>query len=162
MNYVKTKPTGVTIAERRRPNPQGRPGYLRLDAVHQGDQNGAKGVFHINAVDEVTQWQIVAATERISEAWLLPVLKTMLEQFPFRILGFHSDNGSEFINATVAKLLGKLLIEQTKSRPRQSNDNALVETKNGAVIRKQSATAIFAPNMLSPSSAFITNFSTLI
>jgi transposase InsO family protein len=136
LNYVKTKPTGVTIAERRRPNPQGRPGYLRVDAVHQGDQDGAKGVFHINAVDEVTQWQIVAATERISEAWLLPVLKTMLEQFPFRILGFHSDNGSEFINATVAKLLGKLLIEQTKSRPRQSNDNALVETKNGAVIRK--------------------------
>jgi transposase InsO family protein len=136
LNYVKTKPTGVTIAERRRPDPQGRPGYLRLDVVHQGDQNGAKGVFHINAVDEVTQWQIVAATERISEAWLLPVLKTMLEQFPFRILGFHSDNGSEFINATVAKLLAKLLIEQTKSRPRQSNDNALVETKNGAVIRK--------------------------
>jgi hypothetical protein len=126
----------VTIAERRRPNPQGRPGYLRVDAVHQGDQNGTKGVFHINAVDEVTQWQIVAATERISEAWLLLVLKTMLEQFPFRILGFHSDNGSEFLNATVAKLLGKLLIEQTKSRPRQSNDNALVETKNGAVIRK--------------------------
>ena len=136
LNYVKTKPTGVTIAERRRPNPQGRPGYVRVDSVHQGDQNGAKGVFHINAVDEVTQWQIVAATERISEAWLLPVLKTMLEQFPFRILSFHSDNGSEFINATVAKLLGKLLIEQTKSRPRQSNDNALVETKNGAVIRK--------------------------
>jgi transposase InsO family protein len=136
LNYVKTKPTGVTIAERRRPNPQGRPGYVRVDAVHQGDQNGAKGVFHINAVDEVTQWQIVAATERISEAWLLPVLKTMLEQFPFHILGFHSDNGSEFLNATVAKLLGKLLIEQTKSRPRQSNDNALVETKNGAVIRK--------------------------
>jgi transposase InsO family protein len=136
LNYVKTKPTGVTIAERRRPNAQGRPGYLRVDAVHQGDQNGAKGVFHINAVDEVTQWQIVAATERISEAWLLPVLRTMLEQFPFRILGFHSDNGSEFLNAAVAKLLGKLLIEQTKSRPRQSNDNALVETKNGAVIRK--------------------------
>jgi hypothetical protein len=87
LNYVKTKPTGVTIAERRRPNPQGRPGYLRVDAVHQGDQNGAKGVFHINAVDEVTQWQIVAATERISEAWLLPVLKAMLEQFPFCILG---------------------------------------------------------------------------
>jgi len=136
LNYVKTKPTGRTIAERRRPNTQGRPGFLRVDAVHQGDQNGSKGVFHINAVDEVTQWQIVAATERISEAWLLPVLKTMLEQFPFRILGFHSDNGSEFLNAPVARLLGKLLIEQTKSRPRQSNDNALVETKNGAVIRK--------------------------
>jgi transposase InsO family protein len=136
LNYVKTKPTAVTIAERRRPEPQGRPGYLRIDTVHQGDQGGVKGLFHINAVDEVTQWQIVAATERISEAWLQPVLIMMLQQFPFRILGFHSDNGSEFLNATVAKLLGTLLIEQTKSRPRQSNDNALVETKNGAVIRK--------------------------
>jgi hypothetical protein len=104
--------------------------------VHQGDQNGVKGLFHINAVDEVTQWEVVVATQRISEAWLQPVLVAMLEQFPFRILGFHSDNGSEFLNATVVKLLGMLLIEQTKSRPRQSNDNALVETKNGAVIRK--------------------------
>jgi hypothetical protein len=73
LNYVKTKPTAVTIAERRRPDPQGRPGYLRIDTVHQGDQGGVKGLFHINAVDEVTQWQIVAATERISEAWLQPV-----------------------------------------------------------------------------------------
>jgi len=60
----------------------------------------------------------------------------MLRQFPFRILGFHTDNGSEFINRTVAELLNKLLIEQTKSRPRQSGDNGLVESKNGAVIRK--------------------------
>ena len=51
----------------------------------------------------------------------------MLAQFPFRILGFHSDNGSEFINYKVAELLNKLLIEQTKSRPRRSNDNGLVE-----------------------------------
>ena len=95
-----------------------------------------KGVYHINAVDEVTQWQVVGATPRISEAYLEPVLEAMLRQFPFRILGFHTDNGSEFINHTVAELLNKLLIEQTKSRPRQSGDNGLVETKNGAVIRK--------------------------
>jgi len=136
LTYDKTKPTRVSIGERRRPNPQGRPGYLRVDTVHQGDQNAAKGVYHINAVDEVTQWQIVAATERISEAWLEPVLVALLRQFPFRIRGFHSDNGSEFINQTVARLLNKLLIEQTKSRPRHSNDNGLVETKNGAIVRK--------------------------
>ena len=136
LNYTKTRPTAVSIGERRRPDPQGQPGYLRLDTVHQGDQGGAKGVYHINAVDEVTQWQIVAATARISEAWLEPVLAAMLRQFPFPIRGFHSDNGSEFINQTVARLLNKLLIEQTKSRPRHSNDNGLVETKNGAVIRK--------------------------
>ena len=136
LNYTRTKPTAVSIGERRRPDPQGQPGFLRVDPVHQGDQPGAKGVYHINAVDEVTQWQIVAATPRISEAWLEPVLAALLQQFPFRIHGFHSDNGSQFINQTVSRLLNKLLIEQTKSRPRHSNDNGLVETKNGAVIRK--------------------------
>lgn len=136
LNYVKTRPTTVSIGERRKPQPQGQPGYLRLDTVHQGDRPEAKGVYHINAVDEVTQWQVAGSTPRISEAYLEPVLKAMLRQFPFRIKGFHTDNGSEFINATVARLLDKLLIEQTKSRPRQSGDNGLVETKNGAVIRK--------------------------
>jgi len=134
--YQKTRPVQVAIGERRRPDPQGRPGYLRVDTVHQGDLEGSKGVYHINAVDEVTQWQVLGATAQISEAWLLPVLEAMLRQFPFRIRGFHSDNGSEFINHTVAKLLNKLLVEQTKSRPRHSNDNGLAEAKNGAVIRK--------------------------
>jgi hypothetical protein len=134
--YQHTHPTAVPIGERRKPDPQGRPGFLRVDTVHQGDREGVKGLYHINAVDEVTQWQIVGATPHISEAWLLPVLAAMLEQFPFRIRGFHSDNGSEFINATVSSLLNKLLIEQTKSRPRHSNDNGLAESKNGWVIRK--------------------------
>jgi len=140
LNYVKTRPTAVSIGERRKPQPCGKPGYLRVDTVHQGDRPGggpgAKGVYHLNAVDQVTQWQVVSATPAISETYLLPVLEAMLRQFPFRVLGFHSDNGSEFINAAVARLLNKLLIEQTKSRPRQSGDNGLVETKNGAVIRK--------------------------
>jgi transposase InsO family protein len=134
--YQPTRPTVIRIGERRKPQPQGRPGYLRIDTVHQGDHNGLKGIYHINAVDEVTQWEIVAATPQISELWLIPLLETMLQQFPFAIHGFHSDNGSEFINHTVAKLLEKLLIEQTKSRAHRSGDNGLVEAKNGAVIRK--------------------------
>jgi transposase InsO family protein len=134
--YQPTRPTAVAIGERRPPRPDGRPGYLRVDTVHQGDLEGVKGVYHINAVDEVTQWQVVGATAQISEAWLIPVLQAMLAQFPFRIRGFHSDNGSEFINHTVAKLLNKLLVEQTKSRPRHANDNGLAESKNGAVVRK--------------------------
>ena len=92
--------------------------------VHQGDRDGVKGVYHINAVDEVTQWQVVGATAAISEAWLEPLLKAMIEQFPFRVRGFHSDNGSEFLNRTVEKLLNKLLIEQTKSRPRTPTTTA--------------------------------------
>jgi transposase InsO family protein len=134
--YQPTRPTQVAIGERRAPQPEGRPGYLRVDTVHQGDRDGVKGVYHINAVDEVTQWEVIGATAQISEAWLMPVLEAMLTQFPFRLRGFHSDNGSEFINHTVAELLNQLLVEQTKSRPRRSNDNGLVESKNGAVVRK--------------------------
>lgn len=134
--YQPTKPTVIPIGERRKPQPNGVPGYLRIDTVHQGDQAGRKGLYHINAVDEVTQWDIVAAVPQISELWLMPVLEAVLLQFPFVIRGFHSDNGSEFINYNVAGLLSKLLIEQTKSRAYHSGDNGLVEAKNGAIIRK--------------------------
>jgi hypothetical protein len=135
--YTKTKPSVVNIAERARPNPGGRPGYIRVDTVHQGDLQDKKGVYHINAVDEVTQWEIVASAERISENYLEPILGSMLGSFPFVIKGFHSDNGSEFINKTVARLLNKLLIRFTKCRPRRTNDNGLVESKNGSIVRKQ-------------------------
>src|SRR3954453_11107797 len=143
--YQPTRPTPIPIGERRKPRPQGVPGYLRIDTVHQGDQDGRKGLYHINAVDEVTQWEIVAAPPQISELWLLPVLEAMLEQFPFCIRGFHSDNGSEFINYTVAQLLGKLLIEQTRSRPHHCGDNGLVEAKNGAIIRKHIGYGYISP-----------------
>jgi transposase InsO family protein len=136
MNYTKTRAVQVAIGERRKPQPEGRPGYLRVDTVHQGDLDGIKGVYHINAVDQVTQWQVVGSVSAITQTHLEPVLRAILQQFPFLVRGFHSDNGSEFINDTVSGLLQDLLIEQTKSRPRHSNDNGLVESKNGAVIRK--------------------------
>ena len=134
--FTRTKPVISKIGERAKPETQGQPGHIRIDTVHQGDLNGQKGVYHINAVDEVTQWEIVASVERISETHLVAVLESLLVQFPFIICGFHSDNGSEFVNHVVARLLNKLLIRFTKSRPRHPDDNGLVETKNGSVIRK--------------------------
>jgi transposase InsO family protein len=135
LTYTKTTAVQVPIGERRKPNPQGRPGYLRVDTVHQGDLGKEKGVYHINIVDEVTQWEVIGAVEGISEQFLAPLLESLLEQFPFVVRGFHSDNGSEYINTVVARLLAKLLAQQTKSRSRHCNDNALVEGKNGSVIR---------------------------
>jgi transposase InsO family protein len=135
--WTKTRPVTLAIGERRAPAPNNRPGYLRVDSVHQGDQDGVKGLYHINAVDCVTQYEGVATCEHISEAFLIPVLEELLLSFPFVILGFHVDNGSEYINRHVAELLNKLLIEEfTKSRSRHSNDNAQVESKNGAIVRK--------------------------
>lgn len=136
-HYTKTQPTKKnTIGERRKPRPEGKPGYIRIDSVHQGDQDGVKGLYHINAVDEVTQWQVIFTVERISEQFMIPALEAMLDTFPFTLIGFHSDNGSEYINNNVVKLLNKLHIELTKSRSRQTNDNALAESKNGSTVRK--------------------------
>jgi transposase InsO family protein len=135
-HFDKTTSVRSPIGERRKPTPEGQPGYLRVDTVHQGDLDGIKGVYHINAVDEVTQFQCVFSVERISERFLIPVLKALLVAFPFVIQGFHADNGSEYINHQVAALLEKLRIELTKSRARQCNDNALAECKNGVVLRK--------------------------
>ena len=134
--WHRTRPAPVAIGIRKAPAPQGLPGYIRIDTVHQGDRDGMKGVYHINAVDIVTQWELVASVEHISEAYLLPVIGLLLDGFPFAIRGFHSDSGSEYVNHKTAELLEKLRIEFTKSRPRQTNDNALAECKNGAVIRK--------------------------
>lgn len=136
VRFTKTRAVCNPIGVRKAPKPNGRAGWVRIDSVHQGDLDGIKGVYHITCVDSVSQWQVEACVEGISEAYLLPVLESIVDQFPFVIKGFHSDNGSEYINHKVAELLNKLNIEQTKSRARQSNDNALAESKNASVVRK--------------------------
>ena len=134
--FTKTQSRKIPIGERKKPQPEGKPGYIRIDTVHQGDLDKTKGVYHINAVDEITQFEIVCTVEKISERYLMPALTQILESFPFQVLGFHSDNGSEYINKQVAELLEKLFIEFTKSRSRHSNDNALAESKNASIVRK--------------------------
>ena len=132
-----TRPTNNSIGLRQAPQPMGQPGHIRIDTVHQGDRDGVKGLYLINLVDEVTQFELIGAVQNISEHFLLPQLESLLRSFPFAILGFHADNGSEYINHNVAELLNKLHIGHfTKSRARRSNDNALVEGKNASVIRK--------------------------
>jgi hypothetical protein len=135
-SFTSTRPVCNAIGVRKAPGPEGRAGFVRIDTVHQGDLDGLKGVYHITCVDAVSQWQVQACVQGISEVYLLPVLALIIAQFPFVVLGFHSDNGSEYINHRVAKLLEKLRIEQTKSRSRHSNDNALAESKNASVVRK--------------------------
>ena len=83
------------------------PGAIRDNTFHQGDLDGIKGLYHVNAVDEVTQMRVIVSAERISERYLIPALDRQLKTFPFIIRGFHADNG-----------------------------NALVESRNGSVVRK--------------------------
>lgn len=136
LNFKKTQAVQVNIGKRKKPEPNGKPGYVRVDTVHQGDYGGNKGVYHINIVDEVTQYELIATVEKITERYLKPVMIELLKLFPFKIYEFHADNGSEYINKYTVELLNKVHIELTKSRSRHSNDNALVESKNGSIIRK--------------------------
>lgn len=153
-HFTKTRPVCNPIGLRRAPRPNGRAGFVRIDTVHQGDLDGVKGVYHITCVDCVSQWQVMACVQGISEAFLLPVLALIIVQFPFVVVGFHSDNGSEFINGRVAQLLEKLRIEQTKSRARQSNDNALAESKNASVVRKHMGYSHIPQKYAAPINAF--------
>ncbi len=134
--FTDTDPVKRNIGQRMKPQPNGIPGYLRVDTVHQGDKDGQKGVYHINLVDEVLQWELLVCVEGISEKFLKPALETILICFPFILHGFHSDNGGEYINHVVADILNRLSIKQTKSRSRHCNDNALAESKNGSIVRK--------------------------
>lgn len=96
---TKTHPKTAPIGQRRKPCPNDQPGYIRIDSVHQGDQDKRKGIYHVNAVDEVTQFQVIFTLERISEQFMLPALKQILATFPFKIRGFHADNGGVHIPA---------------------------------------------------------------
>lgn len=135
-SFTKTKPASVPIGERTKPVNNDQPGYLRVDSVHQGDKDGEKGVYHINLVDEVTQWEVVVCVQGISEQFMIPALIAALDLFPFKLVNFHADNGSEYINQKVAGLLQRMLVNLTKSRTYHTGDNGLAETKNGSIIRK--------------------------
>ena len=136
--WTQTRPVSVAIGERRAPAPNNQPGYLRVDKpCIRAIRTVPRASNTSTPWTAVTQFEAVATCERISEAYLIPVLEALLLSFPFVIRGFHSDNGSEYINHRVAKLLNKLLIEeQTKSRSRHSNDNAQAESRNAAIVRK--------------------------
>lgn len=99
LTFKHTQAVKRNIGERVKPQPNGKPGYIRVDTVHQGDlasesgnngqrggQKYIKGVYHINSVDEVTQWEIIASVEQISEAYLEPILKLIITQYPFTII----------------------------------------------------------------------------
>jgi hypothetical protein len=135
-NKTVSSPRGSQIGQRRPPEPQGQAGFIRIDSVHQGDHDGIKGVYHINAVDIVTQWQVVVCVEHISHSFMGHAVELLIEQFPFTLQGIHADNGVEYINWRMLELMEDARIKLTKSRPRRSTDNALVEGKNGAVVRK--------------------------
>ena len=116
---------------------KGIPGYLRVDTVHSGTHNEQKGLYYINMIDDTLQTEYVFTVPVISERFMRVILDILLQSYWTPIEAFHSDGGSEYNNNVVVALLNKLHIEDcTRSRPYHCNDNALIEMKNGYIIRK--------------------------
>ena len=83
VNHTKARKVAIGISQP--PENHGRPGSIRVDTVHQRD------VYHINSVDEITQWEVVVCVPEISEQYLRPAINELLEQYPFVVFNFHSD-----------------------------------------------------------------------
>jgi len=150
VNHTKSRVTPIGITQK--PQNYGFPGSIRVDAVCQRD------VYHINSVDEITQWEVAVCVPKICEACMIPALEEIIDQYPFSIFNFHSDRGGENINYQVSDLLNRLLIKQTKSRSYHCNDNALVETKNGSVIRKNMGWIHINQNLADEVNIYFRNF----
>lgn len=84
----------------------------------------------------VTGWTENTTIRNNASKWILGAVSALQERFPFPLLVFDSDNGSEFINHDVANWLQARDIAQTRSRPYRKNDQATVESKNNHIVRK--------------------------
>lgn len=115
------------------------PGFLEADTVaHCGSSMAGMFAFTLNAVDIATNWSEQRALWGKGEQGTLAALTSIEAALPFRIRGFDSDNGSEFINWTILHHYTKRKrpVAYTRSREYHKNDNAHVEGKNWTHVRQ--------------------------
>ena len=122
-----------TVADER----DGRPGAIEADTVaHCGPSFIGEFARTLTMTDMVTGWTENASIRNNASRWITQAVDDLQASFPFPLVSFDSDNGSEFINHDVARWLQARDIEQTRSRPYRKNDQATVESKNNHVVRK--------------------------
>jgi hypothetical protein len=115
------------------------PGYLEADTVaHCGSSMAGMFVFTLNCTDIATGWTEHRATWGKGEQGVLRAIQSIEEALPFPLLGFDSDNGSEFLNWPLLKYFAdrKRPVQYTRSREYYKNDNAHVEEKNWTHVRQ--------------------------
>jgi hypothetical protein len=116
-----------------------RPGFFEADTVaHCGGSISGNFGYTVNLVDIATGWSIQRAILGKGEYGVLNVLQQIETVLPFKILGFDSDNGNEFINWPILKYFRHRTrpVEYTRSRPYGKNDNAHIEEKNWTIVRQ--------------------------
>lgn len=116
-----------------------RPGFLEADSVaHCGESMAGMFVFTIDCVDIATTWTEQRAVWGRGETGVLKQIKDIEESLPFPLLGFDSDNGSEFLNHHLLRHFHQRRspVQFTRSRPYHKDDNAHVEQKNWTHVRQ--------------------------
>ena len=113
------------------------PGFMEIDLVaHCGDNMGGSFVYSLVATGVCTGWTEAVPLLAREQSLVVAGLEAIAGQLPFPIRGIDSDNDSVFINATLIQYCADQGIEFTRSRAYRSNDQAWIEQKNGAVVRR--------------------------
>ena len=122
-----------TFADWNRPPP----GFLEIDLVaHCGDSMWGSFIYSLVATDVCTGWTEAVPLLAREQNLVVAGLEAIAKQLPFPVLGIDSDNDTVFINDTLTRYCADRGIEFTRSRAYRKNDQAWVEQKNSAVIRR--------------------------
>ena len=113
------------------------PGFMEADLVaHSGPTAEGSFVQTLTLTDIATGWTECAPLLVREQTLLTEVLDEVRKRLPFPLLGFDTDNDSVFMNETVQDYCKAAGVEFTRCRPYRKNDQAWVEQKNGAVVRR--------------------------
>jgi len=113
------------------------PGYMEADLVaHSGPSASGSFVQTLTLTDVATGWTECAPLLFREQRLLIEVMTALRPVLPFPLLGFDTDNDSVFMNVTIKGWCEAAKVEFTRSRPYRKNDQAHVEQKNGAVVRR--------------------------
>jgi len=118
---------------------ESKPGFLEADTVaHCGNSGLGTFVFTIDTVDIATGWTEQRAVWGKGETGVLAQIQDIERSLPFTLLGFDSDNGSEFLNYHLLKYLHHRSnpVQFTRSRAYHKDDNAHIEQKNWTHVRE--------------------------
>ena len=121
-------------------------GTLGMDLVgHDGGSAQGEFAYTLLATDRCTQWTEMRAVPNKAQKWVFEQLLVVRRLLPFELLGVHSDNGGEFINAHLQRYCEQQQIDFTRSRAHRKNDNNFTEQKNFDVVRKHVGYARYVP-----------------
>jgi len=113
------------------------PGYMEIDfVVHSGGSMAGTFIHSLVATDVCSGWVESVPLLVREQTLVIEGLEVIRDRLPFPLVGIDSDNDSAFINDTLSSYCNQRQIEFTRSRAYHKNDQAWIEQKNGAVIRR--------------------------